>query len=160
EAWDSLIYRDPKTNEYKGQLATSWKWVDDRTLELELRQGVKFHNGAEFDADDVVYTLNFVPAPDSKAANRQMVGWIARVEKRDKWRARVAAAEPFPAAVEYLASSRMIIHSREYYSKVGPAGMNEKPVGSGPYKVVEHAVGKYVRLVRNPDYFKGGPRAP
>jgi peptide/nickel transport system substrate-binding protein len=36
--------------------------------------------------------------------------------------------------------------------------MNEKPVGSGPYRVVEHAVGKYVRLVRNPDYFKDSPR--
>ena len=60
QVWDTLIYRDPKTNEYKGQLATAWKWIDDKTLELELRQGVKFHNGEEFDADDVVYTLNFV----------------------------------------------------------------------------------------------------
>ena len=56
QVWDTLIYRDPNTNEYKGQLATSWKWIDQKTLELELRKGVKFHNGAEFDADDVVYT--------------------------------------------------------------------------------------------------------
>jgi peptide/nickel transport system substrate-binding protein len=48
-----LIYRDPDINEYKGQLATSWKWIDDKTLKFELRQGVKFHNGAEFDADDI-----------------------------------------------------------------------------------------------------------
>ncbi len=53
QVWDTLIYRDPKTNEHKGQLATSWKWIDQKTLELELRKGVKFHNGAEFDADDV-----------------------------------------------------------------------------------------------------------
>ena len=55
QVWDTLIYRDPKTDEYKGQLATAWKWIDDKTLELELRQGVKFHNGAAFTADDVVY---------------------------------------------------------------------------------------------------------
>jgi len=36
--WDTLIYRDPKTGEYKGQLATSWKWIDNTTLELELRK--------------------------------------------------------------------------------------------------------------------------
>src|SRR5206468_8353633 len=66
QVWDTLIYRDPKTNEYKGQLATSWKWIDQKTLELELRQGVKFHNGAAFDADDVVYTLNFVAKPENK----------------------------------------------------------------------------------------------
>ncbi|MFX5693393.1 ABC transporter substrate-binding protein, partial [Acinetobacter baumannii] len=59
QVWDTLIYRDPKTNEYRGQLATAWRWIDDRTLELDLRQGVKFHNGEEFDADDVVFTLNF-----------------------------------------------------------------------------------------------------
>ena len=60
QVWDTLIYRDPNTGEYKGQLAKDWKQVDDRTIEFELRQGVKFHNGEEFDADDVVYTLNFV----------------------------------------------------------------------------------------------------
>ena len=58
--WDGLIYRDPETDEYKGNLATSWEWIDDTTLELNLREGVKFHNGEEFDADDVVYTVNFV----------------------------------------------------------------------------------------------------
>src|SRR5882762_6838341 len=49
--WDTLVYRDPNTNEYKGQLATSWKQIDDRTIVFDLRQGVKFHNGEEFDAD-------------------------------------------------------------------------------------------------------------
>jgi peptide/nickel transport system substrate-binding protein len=159
EAWDSLIYRDPRTNEYKGQLATSWKWIDDKTLELELRKGVKFHNGADFDADDVVYTFNFVASPESKTSNRQMVSWIERVEKLDPYRVRIIARQPFPAAIEYLSSSRMVIHSHAYYSKVGPQGMNEKPVGSGPYRIVEHAPGKHVRLVRNPDYFADSPRA-
>ena len=56
--WDTLVYRDPNTNEYKGQLAKSWKQIDDKTIEFELRQGIKFHNGEEFDADSVVFTLN------------------------------------------------------------------------------------------------------
>ena len=37
--WDTLIYRDPNTNEYKGQLAKSWKQIDDKTIEFELREG-------------------------------------------------------------------------------------------------------------------------
>ena len=36
--------------------------------------------------------------------------------------------------------------------------MNEKPIGTGPYRVVEHALGKYMRLERNPDYFKDSPK--
>ncbi len=35
--WDTLVYRDPNTNEYKGQLATAWRQIDDRTIEFDLR---------------------------------------------------------------------------------------------------------------------------
>jgi peptide/nickel transport system substrate-binding protein len=44
QVWDTLVYRDPTTGDFKGQLATAWKWIDDRTIEFELRQGV---NNAE-----------------------------------------------------------------------------------------------------------------
>ncbi|HEX9322886.1 MAG TPA: ABC transporter substrate-binding protein [Xanthobacteraceae bacterium] len=155
--WDTLIYRDPKTNEYQGQLATSWKWIDQKTLELELRKGVKFHNGAEFDADDVVYTLNFVSKPENKATTQSNVDWIDHVEKLDTHRVRIVTRRPFPAAIEYLAGP-IAIHPHAYYAQVGPQGMNQKPIGSGPYRVVEHAMGKYIRLVRNPDYFKDSPK--
>jgi peptide/nickel transport system substrate-binding protein len=157
QVWDTLIHRDPKTNEYMGQLATAWKWIDDRTLELELRKGVKFHNDASFDADDVVYTLKFASNPENKATTQQNVNWIARVEKLDSYKVRIITKEPFPAALEYLAGP-IVIHPHEYYAKVGPAGMNEKPVGSGPYRVTEHAFGKYVRLERNAQYFKDSPK--
>src|SRR6187551_4061641 len=157
QVWDTLIYRDPKTSEYKGQLATAWKWTDDKTLELDLRKGVKFHNGAEFTADDVVYTLNFMVSPESKIVTRQNVAWIDRAEKIDAYKVRIICKEPFPAAIEYLAGP-VVIHPHEYYAKVGPQGMNEKPVGSGPYRITEHSVGKFVRMERNPDYFKDSPK--
>jgi peptide/nickel transport system substrate-binding protein len=155
--WDTLIYRDPTTNQYKPSLATAWKWVDDTTLELELRRGVKFHNGAEFSADDVVYTLNFVSNPDNKAMTQGNVNWIARAERVDPYKVRIVTKRPFPAAFEYLAGP-IVIHPHEYYAKVGPKGMNEKPVGTGPYRVTEHALGKYIRTERNPDYFKDSPK--
>jgi peptide/nickel transport system substrate-binding protein len=157
QVWDTLIYRDPKTNEYKGQLATSWKWLDQKTLELELRQDVKFHNGSGFDADDVVYTLNFVGKPENRVVTQSNVDWIDHAEKLDPYRVRIVTRRPFPAAIEYLAGP-IVIHPHAYYAQVGPQGMNQKPVGSGPYRVVEHAVGKYIRLARNPDYFKDSPK--
>jgi peptide/nickel transport system substrate-binding protein len=155
--WDTLIYRDPKTNEYKGQLATAWRWLDDKTLELDLRQGVKFHNGEAFDADDVVYTLNFVSNPANKSTTQQNVNWIARAEKVEKFKVRIHLKTTFPAAIEYLAGP-IAIHPDEYYAKVGPQGMNEKPVGTGPYRVLEHAQGRILRMERNPDYFKDSPK--
>jgi peptide/nickel transport system substrate-binding protein len=155
--WDTLLYRDPVTHEYKGQLAKSWKQVDDRTLEFELRQGVKFHNGEEFDADSVVYTLNYVADPANKAVTQQNVQWIQKVEKVDKFKVRVISKEPFPAAKDYLATT-LAIHPAKYYKEVGPKGMNAKPVGSGPYKVVEHVPGKSITLEKFDGYFKESPR--
>jgi peptide/nickel transport system substrate-binding protein len=155
--WDTLLYRDPVTHEYKGQLAKSWKQVDDRTLEFELRQGVKFHNGEEFDADSVVYTLNYVADPANKAVTQQNVQWIQRVDKVDKYKVRVVSKEPFPAAKDYLATT-LPIHPAKYYKEAGPRGMNAKPVGSGPYKVVEHTPGKSITLEKFDGYFKESPR--
>lgn len=156
-AWDTLIYRDPVSNEYKGQLATSWKWIDDRTLELELRRGVKFHNGDAFDADDVVTTINFVADPANKSTGQQNVNWIEKAEKVDQYKVRIKTRRVFPAAIEYL-SGPIVIHPGKYYAQVGPKGMNEKPVGSGPYKITEHIIGKSIKLERNKDYWQGSPK--
>ena len=156
--WDTLLYRDPVTNEYKGQLAKSWKQIDDKTLEFELRQGVKFHNGEEFDADSVVYTLNFVADPANKAVTQQNVDWIAKAEKVSKYTVRVISKQPFPAAKDYL-STTLAIHPAKYYKEVGPKGMNAKPVGSGPYKVVDYQPGKSITLEKFADYFKDSPKA-
>ena len=155
--WDTLVYRDAITNEYSGQLAKSWKQIDDRTLEFELREGVKFHNGEEFDADSVVFTLNYVADPKNKVTTQQNVRWIDKVEKIDKFKVRIIAKEPFPAAIDYLATT-LAIYPAKYYQEVGTAGMNAKPVGSGPYKIIENIPGKSVTLERNADYFKDSPK--
>jgi peptide/nickel transport system substrate-binding protein len=157
QVWDTLVYRDPKTNEYKGNLAKSWRQIDDKTIEFELRPGIKFHNGEEFDADSVVYTLNFVANPANKVTTQQNVSWIDRAEKLDKFRVRVVTKNIFPAAIEYLAGP-VVIHPAKYYAEVGPRGMNAKPVGTGPWKVVNHNPGKSLLLERNTDYFKDSPK--
>ncbi len=156
--WDTLVVRDPKTNEYKGNLATSWKQIDDKTIEFDLRQGVKFHNGEEFDADSVVYTLNFVADAANKATTQANVNWIDKATKLGKYKVRVTTKQVFPAAIEYLASP-VVMHPAKYYAEVGPKGMNAKPVGTGPYRVSTYVPGKSITLERNPDYFKGGPKS-
>src|SRR5262245_724504 len=148
QVWDTLIYRDPDTGEYSGNLATEWHWIDEKTLELELRSGVKFHNGAPFEADDVVYTLNFVSNPANKAVYFSLVRWIDHAEKLGNYKVRIVAKAPFPAAIAYLAHPMFVIHPHEYYARVGPRGMSAKPIGTGPFRVVEHAFGKSIRLER------------
>ncbi|WP_408633672.1 ABC transporter substrate-binding protein [Pseudorhodobacter aquimaris] len=157
--WDGLIYRDPITNEYKGNLATSWEWIDDKTLELTLREGVTFHNGDAFSADDVVATVNFVAKEENGAKTQRNVNWMESAEKVDDFTVRIKTKEVFPAAIEFL-SGPVSIYPAEYYAEVGPSGMGLAPVGTGPYKVVEVVPGQKFVLEKNENYHdspKGQP---
>lgn len=155
--WDSLVYRDPKTFEYEPLLATSWNWVDDTTLDMTLRKGVKFQNGEPFGADDVVFTLNYVVDPENRVLRKSNVDWIKSAEKLGDYKVRIHLKKPFPAAMEYLAGP-IVIYPKEYYSKVGKKGMNHHPIGTGPYKVTKVEPGKEISFEINPNYFKGGPK--
>ncbi len=155
--WDQLIERDPVTFKYEPALATAWRWVDNLTLEFDLRKGVKFQNGQPFTADDVVYTLNYVSNPANKVLNTTNVGWIKSAEKIDDYKVRIHLKAPFPAALEYV-SGPLPIYPHEYYAKVGPDGMGKHPIGTGPYKVESLDPGKQIVLVKNDDYWEGSPK--
>jgi len=154
---DDLLYRNPDTNEYQPLLAKSYHWIDTTTLEFELRQGVVFHNGEKFDADDVVYTINFVSNPDNKILVQRNVNWIQKAEKLGPYKVRILLKKPFPAALEYLAGN-LPIYPNEYYAKVGPEGFGRQPVGTGPYRVAEVDPGKKIVFVKNDNYFKDSPK--
>jgi peptide/nickel transport system substrate-binding protein len=102
-SWDALLYRDPQTLEFKPLLATAMRQVDDRTLEFDIRQGVKFHNGDTLTADDVEYTLNFVADPANHVFNQSAVAWIEHVTKTGPNTVQVRAKSVTPAAKEFLA---------------------------------------------------------
>ena len=155
--YDNLLYRDPKTYEYKPLLAKSFQWVDDTTIAMELRQGVKFHNGADMTADDVVYTLNFAANPDNKVKTQRYSNWIKEVVKEGPYKVKILLKEPFPAAMEFLSGANPV-YPKDYYAKVGPNGFGLAPVGTGPYKVIELEPGKKVVMVKNENYFKDSPK--
>lgn len=152
--WDGLLYRDPVTSEYKGNLATSWEWIDDLTIEFKLREGVTFHNGEAFNADDVVYTVDFVTNPDSGVKTTRNVSWMKSAEKIDDFTVRLKLKAPFPAAIEFL-SGPVSMYPNEYYAEVGPSGMALNPIGTGPYKAVKIEPGKHFVLEKNENYFDG-----
>jgi len=156
-AWDMLVHRDPATFEIKPALATDWKFAEDNSLDLTIRQGVKFHDGSTLSADDVVYTINMVANPDSKVATPSNYAWIDKAEKTGDYGVRIKMKRPTPAALEYLAMVTPI-HPKAYREKVGPEGFAAKPVGAGPYKIVKNEQGKEVVFERFDDYWAGSPK--
>lgn len=155
--WDSLLYRDPQTMDYVPLIAKSYRWVDDTTLEFELREGITFHNGEALDADDVVYTYNWVSDPANGVKTQQNVSWIDSAEKIGPYKVQVNLKAPFPAALEFVAGA-IPIYPNEYYAEVGPDGMALEPVGSGPYRIVEVEPGRKIVWEKFDGYMADSPK--
>jgi peptide/nickel transport system substrate-binding protein len=155
--WDMLIHRDPDTFESKPLLATDWKLVDDTTLDLNIRQGVKFHDGSPLTAEDVVYTFNMAMNPESKVAVPSNYTWIDKVEKTGDFAVRLKMKKPTPAALEFLAMV-MPVHPKAYREKVGPDAFAKAPIGAGPYKITRNDQGKEVVYEKFDGYWQGSPK--
>jgi len=161
--WDGLMFLNLGTGGYEPLLATSWEWIDNKTLELELREGVTFHDGSSFGAEDVVYTVNHVAAEDSGVLTSANVNWMASAEALGPMKVRINLKEPFPAAFAYLANAVFIVPEGHYDS--APAGADGKkdygavaPNGTGPYKFVEAKAGEYVLWAKNENYMADTPK--
>jgi peptide/nickel transport system substrate-binding protein len=148
--WDTLIYRNNKTNQIEPHLAESFAWIDDTTLEFKLRKGIKFHDGSDFTADDVVGTVEYVTTHTTV----QPIFFLSGAEKVDDYTVRLKTKGVFPAVLEYLANV-VPIYPSDYYAEAGPDGMSRKPIGTGPYRVASIAAGESVQMEAFPDYFGG-----
>ncbi|GJD54728.1 ABC transporter substrate-binding protein [Methylobacterium dankookense] len=157
-AWDTLIYRDPDSGEYKPMLATAWTWIDPVTLDLTIREGVTFHNGDAFSPEDVAFTFNYVLTPEARTVTKGNVDWMKSTEVTGPHTVRIHLKAPFPAALEYLAGPTPIFPAA-YFKKVGLDGFAKAPVGTGPYKIVSVDSGRGVKLARFEQYWTSSPIA-
>ena len=162
-AWDMLLFRNLDTGEYEPLLATSYKWIDNVTLEFELRDDVVFHNGKKFGADDVVYTVNFVANEDNGVLTFKNVSWMKSAEKLGDHKVRLNLHKPFPAALPYLSNAVAIVPDGHYDGAPTDAEGKQDygavlPVGTGPYKITEVRAGEAIFMERNEAYFEGGPK--
>ncbi len=156
--YDGLLYKNLDTGEIVPALAESWEFTGPLTMEFTLRKGVKFHNGADFSADDVVETLNKVITPEYGTRYSISVDWIESVEKLDDYKVRVNMSKPFAGAVEMLADA-LPIYPHEFFAENGSEGMAATPIGTGPYKLVSQDPGIRYELDRFEDHYEGSPKS-
>ena len=137
-------------------LAESWSWDSTNTrLTFKLKQGVKWHDGQPFTARDVQCTWRMLigkgDTSDFKRNPRKV--WYSKLQDvsvNGDYEATFELSEPQPSLPVLLASA----FSPVYPCHVPQQAMRTKPVGTGPFKLVEFQRGASIRLVRNPDYFK------
>jgi peptide/nickel transport system substrate-binding protein len=126
---------------YAPCLAESWKISPDaKVYEFSLRKGVKFHNGDEMTAEDVVFSFWRYKGDQAKSIH----GKTEKVEAVNPYLVRFQFKEPFPDFLDYhLPGSTTIgwVVPKKYVEKVGDAGFKRNPIGCGPYKFVEFVPG-------------------
>lgn len=156
QVWDGLVYRDPDTFKILPLLATSWKYIDDTTLEFTLRKGVKFQDGSPFTADDVVYTFNTV-ARDKQVASPANYAWMESANKIDDYTVQIKLKNIFPAAIEYLALVMPIL-PKAYAEKVGLDAYAKQPIAAGPYKITKVEGTTEIDMQRWDGYYADSPK--
>ena len=138
-------------------LATDWTISDNgKVYTFNLREGVRFHNGDPFTADDVIFTYNRSKDP-KKSIHSRVLGNVASVEKIDDHTVRIALKAPqasfLTKTLERASGRAMTIVSRGALAAMGPAQYGLTPVGTGPFKVTYHELGQGVVLERNDAYY-------
>jgi peptide/nickel transport system substrate-binding protein len=136
-------------------LATGWNWSEDGTeLTFPLHQGVKWHDGKPFSAADVKCTWDLLMGlgADKLRVNPRKP-WYSNVEAvttRGDYEVTFKLKRPQPSLLALLASGWAPI----YPCHVPAREMRQHPVGTGPFKFAEFKPNEYVKVTRNPDYWK------
>lgn len=132
-----------------GGLASHWDQPDPVTYLVYLRKGVRFHDGHELTADDVVHTFSSFIDPNFISPRKGAYRMLDRVEAVDPYTVRFTLKEPFGSFPIQLVMPVVP-------NGAGPE-LRERPIGTGPYKFVSFAVDDHVTLEAFPDYYKGAP---
>ncbi len=139
-------------------LATSWSSTDDgKTITFKLRDGVKFHDGKPFTSADVQFTiLEVLKKYHPRGINTYRA--LTAIDTPDDHTAVFHLAEPAPYMMMALSGYESPMLPKHLFagSDVRNSPYANKPVGTGPFKFVNWERGQYVRLDRNPHYWRPG----
>ena len=140
-----------------GDLAERWTVSNSgKTITFFLRKGVKWHDGAEFTAEDCLFTYQKFIDPKVATPYSSSYTAVSKAEVVNKYVFRVTYKEPFSPALESWAVGMLPKHLLEG-KDINTDQFNRHPIGTGPYKFREWVSGQKIVLDANNDYFEGRP---
>lgn len=152
QMFDTLVKFSP-TRELVPSIAASWKFLSDTELELQIRKGMKFHNGDDLTAEDVAFSI-------TRAVNSPHTGhlfpFIKAAEVTDDYTVVISTKEPYAAFLFALTSPTASIVPKKVV-EADEKAFALHPIGSGPYKFVEWKPGESVTLEAFEGYYLGTP---
>lgn len=154
--FETLLDKDLETYEWKPMLATEWSISKDKKVfDFKLREGVKWHDGREFTAEDVKYSYDVIYTDDFKAIQiRPYYDAIESVEVLDKYRVRFKVKDDYFQNFD-VAATLTILPKHFYSDKKNKEEkiFGKKLVGTGPYKLNKYNRGMKIVLRQNPDWW-------
>ena len=156
--FEKLVSKDAK-EVLKPQLAESWKTTaNDTTWEFKLRKGVKWHDGTEFTAEDVVASIKRVPTvPNSPASFATYTRPIKEISAPDKHTVRIVTERPHPLLPNDMVAVRIVPARLAPTVKTEEFNSGKAMIGTGPFRFKEYAAGDRVVLERNDAYWGAKP---
>ena len=166
----AFLFRCDRENKFVPELATRVPTTanggvsrDGKTVTIDVRRGVKWSDGAPFDADDVVFSIAAINNPANRIPVRDGFDRIASVDEPDKYRVVVHLREPYFAIVPKLFSSANTLallpkHLLGSQPDINTGDYNNLPVGIGPFRYSVWKRGDAVELAANPLYWRGRPK--
>lgn len=150
QLYNGLVKLD-NNMEIVGDLAESWEFTTDTSVTFKLKQGVKFHNGEEMKASDVVYSIQRAQeSPKVKAFTANIVS----VAADDDYTVTINTAIPYAPLMSNLCHTACSVVSQKAAQEAGDS-FSAAAVGTGPFKFVQWDSGDKIVLERNDDYFGG-----
>ncbi len=153
QLYDSLVFINDQ-GELEPALATDWEVSDDgTTYTFHLREGVTFHNGEPFNAQAVVFSWERGKNP----ANQYFDSWTlaSSVEAVDDMTVRITTDGPQPLFLRQMAQSWAMVPPG-YIAEIGEEAFQQKPVGTGPFRLVEWTQGDRIIMEKNASYWREG----
>lgn len=147
--FDNLMTRD-NAGEITGQIATSWDQISDTEMQLTIREGVTFHDGAPLEPSDVVYSVKRITNPDFGSPQLGQFNQIINATA-DGNVVTLTTKSAYPALLAQLV--KLSIVPEHIVEDIGAEAFNIAPVGSGPYTFAEWNRGVSVTLSRNDSYW-------
>ena len=142
--FDTLLFTD-KEGEICGQLAESWEWQDDTTLNVTLREGVTFQNGEECTSEDVKFTFDRILSGYGDGTIAVLYETLDSVDIVDDLTVSFRLKQPDAAFEQRLGSIwGASIVPKDYLEEVGDEAFQTAPIGTGPYMLTEYSPEKYV----------------
>lgn len=160
--FETLVVRNFETGDIEPLLAESWEYVDDLTLQLKLRQGVKFHDGTDFNAEAVKINLDRLRDPEIASPRLTNFEPITEVIVVDAHTVQIKTEKPYGPLLFALTHPGGNIMSpaviEEDYKRMESGGDaraygNESPIGTGFLKLEKWSPGQEIRLVKNTEYW-------